>query len=162
MALDSRNRPHIVFYADDENGVPQYQHLWFDGKKWCHQIISNRSDPFVLCGGGTLQIPISRPEIVIDRFDNVFVLTRGDHSRGRIVATFLAAPDYKWLPDNMQTICDEDIGFAEPIIDRERWLQDNVLTLLLQYNDQPNHDDSPSSITRPIALLDIQLRVVVS
>jgi hypothetical protein len=34
MAVDSKGHPHIVFYADDKNGIPQYQHLWFDGKEW--------------------------------------------------------------------------------------------------------------------------------
>ena len=159
MALDSRNRPHIVFYADDPNGIPQYQHLRFDGKAWHHQIISQRTQPFALEGHGTLQIPISRPEIVIDRQDNAYVITRGDHSHGRMVATLLAAPDYTWSPENTQPLWDEDLGFAEPSIDRARWTQDNVLSLLLQFNEQPNHDVGHRSIDRPVTLLDIQFRI---
>lgn len=160
MALDSRNRPHIVFYADDPNGIPQYQHLRYDGKKWLHQIISQRTQPFALKGHGTLQIPISRPEIVLDRQDNAYIITRGDHSQDRMVATLLAAPDYAWSPEDTQTVWDEDLGFAEPIIDRERWLQDNVLSMLLQHNEQPNHDIGHRSIDRSVTLLDIQFRIV--
>jgi hypothetical protein len=159
MALDSCNRPHIVFYADDQNGIPQYQHLRFDGKQWHHQIVSRRTEPFALQGGGTLQIPISRPEIVLDRQDNVYIIARGDHSQGRMAATLLAAPDYTWHPDNIRILWDEDLGFAEPVIDRVRWAQDNVLSLLLQYNEQPDHDIGHRSIDRPVTLVDIEFQI---
>lgn len=159
MALDSHNRPHIVFYADDPDGIPQYQHLRYDGKRWHHQIVSQRTRPFDLQGGGTLQIPISRPEIVIDREDHVYIITRGDHSQGKMVATLLAAPDYTWYPDNMQILWDEDLGFAEPVIDRVRWAQSNVLSLLLQYNEQPNHDVGHRLVDRPVTLVDVQFQI---
>jgi hypothetical protein len=158
MALDGRNRPHIVFYADDPNGVPQYQHLWFDGKVWHHQVVSNRTQAFSLQGGGTLQIPISRPEIVIDQKDNVFILTRGDHTQNRLAATFLPAPNYAYQVNNFQIVAEEDIGFAEPIIDRERWQQENRLTLLLQHNEQPNHDLGHQPVQHPVSLIDIQFK----
>lgn len=155
MALDSRNRPHIVFYADDPNGVPQYQHLWFDGKIWHHQVVSNRTHAFSLQGGGTLQIPISRPEIVIDRGDNIYILTRGDHTQNRLAATLLLAPNYAYQSNNTQILAEEELGFAEPIIDRERWQQENLLTLLLQHNEQPNHDTGHRTVQHPVSLIDI-------
>jgi hypothetical protein len=160
MALDSHNRPHIVFYANDPNGIPQYHHLWLDGNRWKCQIISRRTQPFVLQGDGTLQIPISRPEIVIDRQDNVYVIYRGDLSQNRLAATLLPAPDYSWTEKNMQILWDEDVGFAEPIIDRERWARDNILTLLVQYNEQPNNDIGHKAVFHPICLLDINLNSV--
>ncbi|WP_174911204.1 BNR repeat-containing protein [Burkholderia diffusa] len=156
MALDSRNRPHIVFYADDSGGIPQYQHLYFDGAQWRHQIISARTQPFALRGKGTLQIPISRPEVVVDRFDNVYVITRGDHSRGRMAVTFLAAPDYLWSEKNTRFILNEDLGFAEPIIDRTRWENESVLSLLLQRNEQPAHDLDCQVVNSAVTLLDIK------
>lgn len=154
MALDSRNRPHIAFYADDPDGIPQYQHLWFDGKVWHHQIVSSRTQAFSLQGGGTLQIPISRPEIVIDRQDNVYIITRGDHTGNRMAATCLPAPDYRYVPGGTQILCDQELGFAEPIIDRGRWQQVNVLTLLLQCNKQPNNDIGHKNTQRPVSLVD--------
>lgn len=156
MALDSRNHPHIVFYADDSGGIPQYQHLYFDGTQWRHQIISSRTQPFALRGKGTLQVPISRPEVVIDRFDNVYVITRGDHSHGRMAATLLAAPDYLWSEKNTRFILDEDLGFAEPIIDRTRWENESVLSLLLQRNEQPAHDLDCLVVNSAVTLLDIK------
>lgn len=155
MALDSRNRPHVVFYSDDPNGIPQYQHLWFDGKVWHHQFISQRKVAFSLQGVGTLQIPICRPGIVIDRDDNAYVITRGDHTRDRIAATLLPAPDYLYQPTNTENLCEKDLGFAEPIIDRTRWQQDNILTLLLQHNQQPNNDIGHQQTQSTVALIDI-------
>lgn len=158
MALDSSNNPHIVFYADDTNGIPQYQHLRYDGKIWHHRVISRRAEPFTLKGVGTLRIPLSRPEIIIDNEDNAYVITRGDHSHGRMVVTLLAAPDYTYFSDNDRVIWSEDLGSAETVIDRGRWARDNVLTLLLQHNEQPDHDIGHQSVVRPIRLLDVQLK----
>jgi hypothetical protein len=156
MALDSHNRPHIVFYSDDPEGIPQYQHLWFDGKVWHHQFISVRKQAFNLQGDGTLQIPISRPEIILDKQDNAYVIYRGDVTDNKMAATLLPAPDYRYQPANIQIICDEALGYAEPIIDHSRWQRDNILTLLLQHNQQPNFDIDHQIINRPVTLLDIQ------
>lgn len=157
MALDSYNRPHIAFYADDPDGVPQYQHLWFDGKVWHDQIVSSRTQAFSLQGGGTLQIPISRPEIVVDREDNIYIVTRGDHTANRIAATLLQPPDYCYVSGNTQILCDQDVGFSEPIIDRCRFKQGNILALLLQNNQQPDHDTGHQFAMRPVRLVEFSL-----
>lgn len=159
MAVDSQNRPHIVFYANDEHGIVQYQHLWFDGAKWRQQVISNRTVGFDLCGGGTLRIPISRPEIVIDKQDNVFVIYRGDLTGDCMAALCLTAPHYQYQPINQQILHPEPLGLAEPVIDRLRWQQQQVLSLLLQYNDQPNHDVGHASVVKPIFLIDVVFNV---
>jgi hypothetical protein len=159
MAIDSKNRPHIVFYANDEHGIVQYQHLWFNGNKWQHQIISNRTEAFDLCGGGTLRIPISRPELVIDKQDNLFVIYRGDITGDCMAALCLKAPHYRYEPANQQVIFSEPLGLAEPVIDRLRWQQDQVLSLLVQYNDQPNHDLGHAGVVKPIYLIDIVFNV---
>lgn len=141
MALDSRQRPHIVFYSNHPStGIPTFQHLWHNGTEWQHQYLAQASQPFNLQGGGTLQIPISRPCLLIDRQDNVHVLYR-DHGLGTgfYIAT-LMAPAYCYNPSEVQSVTG-NIGFSEPIIDRERWSKCQVITLLKQYNDQPDHDD---------------------
>lgn len=145
MALDSQQQPHIVFYSNHPStGVPTYQHLWLDGTEWQHQYIAQVSQPFNLLGGGTLQIPVSRPTILIDKNDNVHVIYRDrGHAKGFCVAT-LAAPDYQFCQDAVKLLTD-DIGFAEPVIDRERWAENKELTLLQQFNDQPDHDEFYSS-----------------
>lgn len=158
MAVDSHNWPHIVFYADDEDGIPQYQHIWFNGRAWKHQYLSARPNPFTLKGGGTLQIPISRPEIVLDREDNAYIIYRGDLTSDRMAVTILRSPDYK--PERASTciICEENLGYSEPIIDRSRWKTENVLTFLLQNNQQPDHDEGPQVDRSAVVLLDVTFR----
>jgi hypothetical protein len=156
MALDSQGYPHIVFYANDEHGIPQYQHVWFNGLKWQQCYASNRKEAFTLRGGGTLQIPISRPDLVIDEHDNVYLIHVGQETQQKMAATFLPAPHYVYEPENTQILHDETIGHAEPIIDHCRWQQENILSLLIQYNDQPNGDIGHKAINKPILIVDIK------
>ena len=154
MAVDSKGRPHIVFYSDDPDKIPQYQHLWFDGKAWRHHYISTRDKPFVLVGGGTLQIPISRPEIVIDKQDRVYVIFRADFTNDRMAVQRLLPSAYE--PDTSVTkiLWPEPLEFAEPVIDRIRWARDCILTMLIQRNGQPPHDKGGVPRSEPVYLVD--------
>lgn len=157
MALDSYNRPHIVFYANDVDGIPQYQHLRFDGKKWCHQILTERTQSFNLTGGGTLQLPISRPEILLDRHGRAIVIYRGDLADGRMTATRLNPPEYDVAHSDQHVLDARPLGYAEPIVDREGWKLHQRLAILLQHNQQPNHDINISTTTAPVRLCEFEL-----
>jgi hypothetical protein len=157
MALDSYNRPHIVFYANDVDGIPQYQHLRHDGRKWCHQILSGRTQSFKLAGGGTLQIPISRPEILLDRHGRAIVIYRGDLADGRMTATRLNPPEYDVAHSDQHVLDASPLGYAEPMVDREGWKLHQKLTILLQQNQQPNHDTNISPATAPVRLCEFEL-----
>ncbi len=140
MALDRFNRPHIVFYANSAEGVPQYQHLWHKGDEWKHQILSTRLQSFQLKGNGTLQIPISRPEILLDDRDNAYVIFRGDFTMNRMTVQILHAPNYAVEPTRSQKLWAEELGYAEPVLDRTLWASEQRLTLFLQRNHQPDGD----------------------
>lgn len=160
MALDSLNRPHIAFYSNDANGIPQYQHLSFDGKTWHHQYVCSRDTPFRLQGGGTLQIPISRPEIIIDRHDTAYAIYRGDLTENRMSVTRLNPTEdqHASRPQASTPLWSEPLGFAEPIVDRTRWPRDQVLTLLLQENHQPDGDRAHEQFSAPVWLVDYRIR----
>lgn len=154
MAVDNQGHPHIVFYSNDPNGIPQYQHLWFDGKSWQHDFISKRSDPFVLAGGGTLQIPISRPEIVIDKQNRVYVIFRGDLTEDRMAVKKLLPPDYDPENSELKILWPENLEYAEPVIDRVRWRKEEILSMLIQRNAQPAHDRKTKPKSEPVYLVD--------
>ena len=158
MAVDSSNNPHIVFYADDDHGIPQYQHIWWDGNRWHHQVLSQRGQAFSLEGGGTLRIPISRPEILLDRNDNVFVIYRGDLTDNRMTAQVLVGPDYEAKDGQTLILWNGDLGYAEPVLDRTRWAMNNILTLLVQHNEQPDGDREWCPLSQPVTLIDLVLR----
>lgn len=157
MAVDAHGYPHIVFYSDDPGAVPQYQHLWFNGREWKHHYITQRSEPFVLAGGGTLQTPISRPEIVIDDEDRVYVIYRGDLTGDRMVAQRLLPPLYVPDTSDVRVLWEEPLGYAEPVIDRLRWKREGVLSMLIQKNYQPPHDMHTEPLYEPIYIVDWQL-----
>ncbi|WP_217512862.1 BNR repeat-containing protein [Vibrio metschnikovii] len=157
MALDSAGYPHIAYYSNDENGIPQYKHLWFDGVKWKNEVISNNKEKFDLRGSGTLNIPLSRPEIIIDEKDNVIVIFRSSGFDNKFVVNFLASPDYIFHEDNCNILWDESVGQAEPIIDRVRWERDKILTLFIQYNDQPDNEGVPLLKLSPVKLVDFNI-----
>lgn len=156
-AVDSHGRPHIVFYADDFNGVPQYQHLWFDGREWRCCVVSDRTKPFDLEGGGTLQIPMSRPEIVIDKTDQVYVIYRCDTTGDRMVATRLIPPRYEKNSSETKILWEESLEFAEPVLDRMRWVKEQILSMLIQRNSQPDHDSGVSPHAEPVYIVDWDL-----
>lgn len=138
QALDSRGNLHIVYYSNDNNGIPQYQHLWFDGVEWKNKVISNRKNNFNLMGAGALKLPISRPEIVIDKKDNIYVIFRADFT-GDKMSVFKIKPPYN-RNSKMKILWDENLCNSEPVIDRIRWKRDGILSMLIQKNYQPDHD----------------------
>jgi hypothetical protein len=154
MTLDQCLNPHIVYYADDEDGIVQYFHLWFAEGKWRNTKISARSTPLSMVGGGTLKLPISRPDLVIDGRAVVYVIYRGDLTDDRLVAQRLLPPDYRPVPGDVRVLWKHDVGFAEPIIDHLRWHRDGILSMLVQWNDQPDHDRANEEIREPIFVVD--------
>lgn len=157
MVLDRFNRPHIAFYANDAEGVPQYQHLSFDGKIWKNQILSTRTNKFQLQGAGTLQVPISRPSILIDNKDDIYVFFRGDLTNNRMAFQKLVSPDYFANPKEINIIWDEDLGYAEPLIDRVLWSDQKRLVLLLQSNSQPDGDLQEKYSQEVIRIVELEL-----
>lgn len=158
MALDSNDYPHIAYYANDKNDIPQYQHLWFDGASWHNQTISSRANAFKLQGGGTLEVPISRPDIVIGDNNDAHIIFRGDLTGDRMSILTLKAPSYEYETSELVIIDQESLGRSEPIIDRSRWFAEGVLSILIQKCQQPNHDQPKAETTSNIRVIDLKLR----
>ena len=131
--------------------------MWFDGREWRTHILSERSKPFDLEGSGTLQIPMSRPEIVIDKTDRVYVIYRCDITGDRMVATRLIPPHYLKNSSETRILWKESLEFAEPIIDRKRWEKEQIFSMLIQKNGQPHHDLGVSPRTEPVYIVDWDL-----
>jgi len=152
-AVDSRGRLHMAFYSNDPNGIPQYQHMWFDGAEWRRSFVSYRSVAFNLQGGGTLQIPMSRPEILIDSNDMVYVFYRADVTGDRMVALRLEPPAYQ-PQDDIRILWTQDLGYSEPIVDRSRWEGDGILSMLIQENSQLPGDEIVETPPEPVYVVD--------
>ena len=85
------------------------------------------------------------------------MIFRGDVTHDRMTVTKLAPPAYAFDSRHTATLWNEDLGFAEPIVDRMRWRQDQVLTMLLQQNLQPDGDRAHEMRTAPVTLADFEI-----
>lgn len=153
-AIDSDNNPHIVYYANDYNGFPQYQHIWFDGQKWNHSFSSKRTKSFSLQGGGSLDIPISRPEIIIDKADRVYLIYRGDLSNQKMAITRFLPPNYDLKNSSTKILWGKDIGYAEPIVDRLRWEKEQILSMFIQKSGRASNRDVSNVQHEPAFIVD--------
>ena len=92
---------------------------------------------------------------MIDEDDNVYMIHRGIETDERIAVTFLPAPNYSYRPKKTLILYNEALGYSEPIIDRTRWKQEKILSLLIQNNEQPNGDVSHHDSSSNVVLLDV-------
>ncbi len=117
-AVDAQGHCHLAQYFNDADGIPQYFHEWFDGQVWHKNQVSLRTARFSLSGGGSLAIPISRPEIAIKPDGTVFLITR-EADAGGGVRLYQAAPPYeKWRAIDVSR---DDLGNWEPMYDLARF-----------------------------------------
>ena len=158
-AIDGEGRPHLAHYQNDTNGIPQYTHLWHDGRKWQRNVVSARTERFVLGGGGTLEIPISRPEIAISKKGEVYFITR-DRSLGNNIRLFHAPSPYtEWTtldltPPNAPA---SNLGEWEPSYDTVRWRDAGTLSLFVLPVRQGNHETVTDFGPQEAYLLEVQL-----
>ena len=157
MTSDSFGNPHIAFYSNDRNGIVQYKHLWFDGAEWKCNIISERKEAFDLSGKGTLKVPLSRPEIICDKGNNIFVIYRADFTKDRLAVLPLKFPYYTYNSNTEIILDEENLFSAEPIIDRSRWKEEKVLSIYFQSCEQVNHEGvSDRLVASPARVLDFK------
>jgi hypothetical protein len=152
LAIDAQGRPHISYYANGPDGVPQYFHLWFDGKQWSAQQVSKRKQTFSLAGNGTLKIPMSRPEIAMSRSGVAYLLTRDEEFGGGLRLYAARAPYQQW---QVMDVLPEPLGEWEPSYDLARWRRDGVLSLFVLPVHQGNNEqttDFPPQMARVVEL----------
>ena len=134
MCADSNGRPYIAsFWSPQGTEIPQYHLVFFDGKKWQTQQISNRKTPFSLSGRGEKRTPISRCQIFADSngpTEKAYVIFR-DAERGNCVSVAICDDllKKKW---RIQDLNDFAVGMWEPSYDTELWKRSKLLHVFLQ------------------------------
>ncbi|HET9279213.1 MAG TPA: BNR repeat-containing protein [Flavitalea sp.] len=134
MTTDEKGLPYIATYwRPVGTNVPQYHLVYFDGKKWNTQQVSNRTTPFSLSGGGTKKIPISRPQVVV-KGKQIFVVFR-DIEREEKLSLFICDD----VSGNIWRTIDltgTSIGQSEPSYDTELWRLNKQLHVFVQRTGQ--------------------------
>lgn len=130
-ATDSRGRPVIATYwRDTGSQVPQLRLVWHDGVRWRSSRVGQRSSAFRLSGGGTKRIPLSRPQVLVTRTDEVLVVFRDEERGGGISVARGAGPSRdRWTIADLWPFA---MGQWEPTYDVDRWRRERRLSLFVQ------------------------------
>lgn len=152
---DTQGRPHVVYRKNDTSGILQYFHRWHDGSEWRESQVSSFTEKFDMQGAGTLRDPISRPNLLIDRQDNVYVLYRDARRQGWPRVVKLKPPEYQAVGD--WVLLEQDMKQWEPTYDIARWKREEVLDLWLLSSDQGDRETLTDAPPAPARVLELRL-----
>lgn len=152
MFADGAGNPYIAGYWRDKGAAaPQYHLVYHNGKSWQVNALDFRKTNFTLSGGGTKQIPISRPQVLAWKSKGLLnvVLIFRDIERGNKVSYALCRnlEENSWIIGDLS---EGSVGDWEPSYDTELWRTKGRLDLFLQRVEQIDGegkaDQKPSQI----------------
>lgn len=154
MSADVNGNPYIATYwRDQDSEVPQYRLVWYDGKQWQSQQVSDRKTPFSLKGGGTKMIPIARPRMVVDGKKAYYVFR--DEERGSKVSMYYTDDIHqgKW---EVKDLTDFAVNAWEPSHDSELWKMKKNLHLFVQDTRQGDGERQVNTEAHPVYVLEVK------
>lgn len=134
MCADDVGRPIIAtYFRPPGEKVVQYFVVHHDGRAWKTVRVTNRATPFSLSGGGSKQIPISRPQVVTrsEKGQTRVWLIFRDEERDNLVSV-AHCPDLTTPQWTIEDLTDFSVRYWEPTFDHVRWQRDGVLDLYVQ------------------------------
>jgi hypothetical protein len=152
--VDRQNRLHAVVRKDDASGIPQYFHIWFDGRAWRQSQVTHFTSDFEIKGGGSLRTPLSRGNLFLEPDDTVCVLYRDNRQGSRPLLACASPPDYDHWTQSI--LADVNLLQWEPLYDLNRWKHDAVLDLFIQPTDQGNHETVTRTGPQMVSVLEWQ------
>lgn len=127
MTVDAQGNPFIASYWDN-NGVPQYKVVYLKEGKWNLINTNFHVNSFSLGGGGTKKIPISRPEILVNK-SMLYLLYRDEERDNKITLGYTNLDKKQW---ELQDISRFAVGQWEPNFDKELWSNKKKLHIFSQ------------------------------
>lgn len=154
MSTDAEGHPYIVTYWRDAGSeVPQYRLVWNDGKAWHNRQVSGRTRPFLLEGGGTKMIPMSRPRIVVDENKAYFFFRDAERGSKVSMAYTDNLAEGEWV---VSDLTDFPVEAWEPSMDTELWKQKKQLHLFVQTTYQGDGEQTVSADPTPVYVLEVK------
>lgn len=152
MTTDFRGNPYIATYwRDKDSNIPQFRIVYFDGKNWIMSQVSTRKTPFSLGGAGTKRIPVSRPQIVVNK-EKVIVIFR-DEERGNRVSAAVSENIKRNVWKNFD-LSEIEVGMWEPTFDQNLWNQKKELHLFVQKVGQGDGEKFENLLPQMISILE--------
>lgn len=157
MCVDGEGHPIIATYWRPEGTeVVQYFIVRHNGAKWSSSQVSERAVPFSLSGGGSKQIPISRPQVLAksEGGKTAVYLVYRDVTENEGKAILASCPNIaagKW---ERRAITDFGVRYWEPSYDHIRWDRDKVLSLYVQTVGQGDGETLEKIGVTPVYVFD--------
>ena len=156
MFADDEEHPYIATYWREEGStIPQYHLVYKTTSGWKKAILDFRKTSFSLSGGGSKQIPISRPQIIAwKKINNLSAaLIFRDEERGSKISAAInkSLGKDKWqIVDLSQTI----VGSWEPSYDTELWKDKGLLHLFVQNVEQVDGEGMGKMLPQMVQVLE--------
>ncbi len=155
MVADASGNPYIATYwRDADSDIPQYRLVWHDGDAWQQQQVGNRTTPFTLAGGGTKNIPIARPRMLMNDGEVYYFLR--DEERGSKV-TLAYSPDInkgEWM---LKDLTDFPVDAWEPSYDIDLWKQQREVHLFVQHTRQGDGETTENHEPQMVYVLEMNI-----
>jgi hypothetical protein len=151
MTVDAQGNPYIATYWDN-NGIPQYKVVYLSNGKWNLINTNFHLNPFSLGGGGTKKIPISRPEILVDK-SMLYLLFRDEERENKITLGYTNLQNKDW---KLQDLSRFTVGQWEPNFDKELWEQKKQLHIFSQNVSQADGEGLAKVAPQMVQVLEVQ------
>ncbi|WP_289660111.1 BNR repeat-containing protein [Flavobacterium panacagri] len=151
MTVDEKGNPYITTYWDN-NGIPQYKVVYFSNRKWNLINTDFHTKPFNLGGGGTKRIPISRPEILVNK-SMLYLLFRDEERDNKITLAYANLENKKWELTDLSRF---RVGQWEPNLDKELWKNKKQLHIFSQNVSQADGEGLVKVNPEPVQILEVK------
>lgn len=157
ITADGSGNPFIsTYFKSATDQATQFKVLFKQDGEWKSSTVSKRKSDFVLGGGGTRSVPISRPQILIQQKNDqklIHVIYRDEEFGNKIcLATANAAGDMDW---DIQTLNNLSMSRWEPSYDTELWRNYSLLHIYHQVTHQGNADVLIDSAPTQVGVLEV-------
>ncbi|MEP7094991.1 MAG: BNR repeat-containing protein [Flavobacterium sp.] len=151
MTVDILGNPYIASYWA-ANGIPQYKIVFLNKGKWNLIDTDFQEKSFILGGGGTKRIPISRPEILMYK-SMLYLLFRSEERGSKISLASINLNKKHW---EITDITDQSVGQWEPNFDKELWKEKAQLHIFSQNVSQADGEGLSIVEAQPVQILELQ------
>ncbi len=156
IAADDKGNPFIASYwRNPGSRIPQYKVIYLQDSEWKVRSFDFRKTSFSLSGGGTKEIPIARPQLLVRGKDDRIALTLifRDQERG-YRPSILTLQGMQREANDPVDLCDESVGSWEPTYDTELWRKKRKIALFVQATVQKDGEGLAETAPTTVKVLE--------
>ncbi|TRW22956.1 neuraminidase [Flavobacterium zepuense] len=151
MTTDEDGNPYIATYWNSDS-IPQYKVVYKANGKWQLLNTNFHKNTFTLGGGGTKNITISRPKVLINKAI-LYLLFRDAERGGKITLAYADIEKKVW---EIKDLTEESVGDWEPNYDTALWDGKRQLHIFSQKVTQADGEGLNHTAPQPVNILEVK------